>query len=342
MIRITKSWLVALVALALVGGAACDKGKGKDGSGGGAGGGVAGAAAVGDDLSLIPVDSEMVIGLNFGQLQQSALWKQYSPKFMDKVSGKLAEFKTACGFDPITSFKSITMGMKNLSDQPGAKPSGVFVARGLDKGKTLSCIDKYKAEAAKQGNEITVDGAVILVKEKNGDVTATMFVDDSTLVAVVGPNASEDAVKAAAKGGSTLKTSQTFVDMFSKINAGDSLWMVINGNSGLLDKAGALGAKPKAVFGSINITDGLALDARVRMGTPDEANSLVTMAKGQIDNPQVKQMFDKLDVSGDGPDVHITVSMSSQKLQSLVAMVGGLMGGLMSGGMGGGDTPPSP
>lgn len=323
MVRFTKSWLVAVVALGLVGATACKKSGTADH-----------ATSAGDDLSLIPVDSEMVIGLNFAQLQQSALWKQYSPKIMEQMSGKLAEFKTACGFDPMAAFKSMTIGMKNLSDKGGGKPDGVIVIHGPEKAKVMSCMEKYKGEAAKAGTDVTVDGDVILVKDKDGEQSALTFVNDTTLVGAIGAAGTKDGVKAVAKGGSALKTSPTFVDMYSKINTHDSLWLLINGNSGLLDKAAAAGVKPKAAFGSLNITDGLALDVRVRLSSNDEAASLATMAKGQTDNPQVKAMFDKLEVSNDGTDVHVTVSLSSQKLQTLIGMVGGMLGGLMGGGMG--------
>jgi len=125
--------------------------------------------------------------------------------------------------------------------------------------------------------------------------------------------------------------------MYSKINTGDSLWMLINGNSPALAKAGAMGVKPKAIFGSLNVTDGLTMDVRIRMGTPDEAKSFVSMAQGQIGNPQVKQMFDALDVTNDANDARISVKMSAAKLQALVGMVGGMMGGMLGGGGAGGS-----
>jgi hypothetical protein len=227
------------------------------------------------------------------------------------------------------------MGMKNLAPvagAPDAQPTGVLVVHGPEKAKVMPCIEKYKAEAAKQGADVTVDGDVILIKDNKGQTTALTFVDDTTVVGVVGPNATKDGVKAAAKGGSALKSSQTFIEMFSKLNSQDSLWIVINGNSGLLDKGAAVGVKPKAVFGSLNVTDGLALDGRVRFATPDDATSFVSMAKSQIDNPQVKSMFDKLDVTADSSDAHIVITLSSQKLQALVGMVGGMFGGMMGGG----------
>jgi hypothetical protein len=351
MVRIRTGLLVAVVALGL-GGAACKKGDDAAKAGSGdkaapgdkaAGGGkapgdkAAPATAVNDanasDLSLLPVDSEVVLGLNIGQLQQSALWKQFAPKFMDKVSGGLADFKAACGFDPLESIKSISVGMKGMGG--GSEPDGAVVIHGPDKGKVTACLNgKGKEEAEKNGTTLTIDGDVITMKDKKGTTTALTFVNDTTMLAVIGSKGTADGVKDAAKGTSALKSSATFVDMYSKINTQDSLWLLINGNSPALAKAGAMGVKPKAIFGSINLTDGLTVDMRMRMATPDEVKGFVSMTQGQINNPQVKQMFDTLDIAADGADAKITVKMSAAKLQQLVAMVGGMMGGMMGGGGG--------
>jgi hypothetical protein len=346
MVRFRNTWLVAVVALGL-GGAACkknddaktDKAGDKSGPAGDkAGGGGTISDSNGGDLSLLPVDSEMVIGLNIAQLQQSALWKQFSPKIMDKVAGNLAEFKADCGFDPLDAVKSIAIGMKNMGG--GGEPDGAIVIHGPDKAKILACVDKEKDKAKAKGTEMTVDGDVVLMKDKSGATSAFTFVNDSTMLGVIGSKGNAAGVKEAAKGGSALKSSQTFVDMYSKINTQDSLWMLINGNSPALAKASGMGIKPKAVFGSLNLTDGLTVDFRVRMSTPDEAKSLVGMMQGQVGNPQVKAMFDTLDITGDGADAKVSVKMSAQKLQALVAMVGGMMGGMMGGGGGGGMGAP--
>ena len=340
MVRTRIGWLVAVAALSL-GVGACkkkDEGKKTDQTGQTAPAGdktnpvtatpSAMNMAAGDDLSLLPADSEMVMGLNFAQLQQSALWKQFSPKLMDKMASGLAEFKAACGFDPLEAIKSVSLGMKGLG---GNSPDGSIVIHGLDKGKSMACIDKAKVEAAKKGSEITVDGDVFTVKDKDGQLTVWSFVNSDTLLGVVGPNASKDTLLAVAKGGSTLKSSQTFVDMYSKINTKDSMWLLVNGNAPFMAKAAQAGVKPKAVFGSINVTDGLTVDLRIRLGSADEATQLVNMAKGQTNNPQVKQMFDKLDVTADGADAKIAIAMSNAKLQQLIGMVGGMMGGGMGG-----------
>lgn len=341
----TRSFLIAAVALGL-GAGACKKKEEKKDTGAGQtaeqkvgenpvtkGAPSGGMIASADDLALLPADSEMVMGLNFAQLQQSALWKQFSPKLMEKAASNLAEFKALCGFDPMVEMKSVSLGMKGLG---GNTPDGAIVIHGLDKAKSLACIPKVKDEAAKKGTEFTVDGDVVLVKDKNGQTTAWTFVSGDTLLGVLGPSASKDAVVAAAKGGSALKTSPTFVEMYAKINTKDSLWLLINGNAPFMAKAAQAGVKPKAVFGSVNVTDGLTVDLRIRLASADEAKNLVNMMQGQINNPQVKQMFDKLDVTADGVDAKIAVGMSNQKLQQLIGMIGGMMGGMMGGGgMGG-------
>ena len=354
MVRFRKNYLVAVVALGL-GASACkknddaktdkasgdkvaDKGDMKAGDKSAdkpsmGGGGM--SDATGSDLSLLPVDSEIVMGLNINQLQQSALWKQFSPKLMDKMAGGLAGLKEKCGFDPLEAVKSVALGMKGFG---GGTPDGAIVIHGPDKAKVMACLDKAKPDAAAKGAEITIDGDVVLVKDKKGSTTAFTFVNDTTILGVIGTNGTKDGVLAAAKGASALKSSPTFVDMFSKINTQDSLWMLMNGNSPALAKMGAVGVKPKAIFGSINVTDGLTVDMRIRVATPAEASSFVDLMKTQINNPQVKAMVDKLDLSADGTDAKISVAMSSAKLQALISMAGSLMGGMM-GGMGGMGAP---
>ncbi len=339
----TRSFLVAVVALGLSASACKKKEEKKDTAAGdqskpgenpvtkpaAAGAMIQGA----EDLAMLPGDSELVLGLNFAQLQKSDLWKQFSPKLMEKAAGDLAEFKAMCGFDPFEKFKSVSIGLKNVD---GGKPDGAMVVHGLEKGQTLACLEKGKAEMAKKGTEVTVDGDVFLMKGKNGETMAWSFVGNDTMLGVIGAQGTKDGVIAAAKRTDGLKSSAKFVEMYSKINTGESLWFLVNGNAPFMAKASLPGAKPQAIFGSVNVTDGLTLDVRFRMATGDEAKAMVDMMKGQTNSAQVKQMFDKLDVGQDGNDAKLSVAMSQEKLKNLVQMFAGLMGGMMGagGGMG--------
>lgn len=350
MVRIRHGWLVAALALGFTVGACKKDGdkketpatgdktaeKPSDKSAEKPAGQTTGPIATNpnaDDLSLLPVDSEVVMGLNFAQLQTSALWKKFVEPQMMKgdTQQKLAEFKDKCGFDPMAAVKSLSIGIKGVGAD---KPDGVIVVHGTDKTKVLACLDKMKDEAAKDGSTIEKDGDVINIKNKHGDNFAFTYVSDDTLVAVMGTNANTAGVKAAASGNSALKTSPAFVDMYSKINTGDSLWMLMNGNSKAFDKAAALGFKPKAVFGSVNVTDGLTVDLRVRLDTPDQAVQIANMAKGQA--AQFVKMVDKLDIVADAADVKVSVAISNQKLEALIQNLAGMMMGGMGGGPSGG------
>jgi hypothetical protein len=330
MVRIRHVVVLGL-ALALV--AACSKDEKKTGNAPGdktaEKGAPSGSTVAVDDLTLLPLDSELVLGINFAQVQQSSLWKQFvEPKIMSGDSqAKLAEFKAKCNIDPMTSFKTVSVGLKGLG---GAKPDGAIVIHGIDKVKALACIDNNKAELTKDGGEVTRDGDLVMGKNKSGEQFAMMFVSDNTALITIGEKANADGVKEAAQGKSPLKTSPQFVDMYSKVKTSDSLWFLLNGNSKVFEKVAAMGIKPKAVFGSINVTDGLSLDMRMRMETPDAALQLANMGKAQLQ--QAAKMFDQVDVNADGSDVKFTIVLSNQKLQSLITSLGGMLGGL--GGMG--------
>ncbi len=344
----TRGWLVAGMALGLLGATACkkdDKGaasadKTTDKGATGDKAGISGQ--VGDDLSLLPVDSEAVVGINFGQVQQSALWKQFvAPKLATADLSGVQKFKALCGFDPLESLKSVSMGLKGLG---GDSPTGAIVIHGFDKAKSMACFDKEGvSDVEKDGSKVTIDGDVVMITDKSGKQIGFTFVNDTTALAVVGPDAAtKDGIKKVAAGGTALKTSPAFVEMYKKINSGDSLWMVIKGDAPFMSKAAIPGAKLKAAYGSLNITDGLTVNFRLRLGSPDEATQLVSMAKGQVDNPQAKQFFDKIEVAADGSDMKIDLAMSADKLKQLAAMVGGMMGGMMGGGMGGPGGPGGP
>jgi hypothetical protein len=354
MVRIRTAWFVAATAALALSASACkksDDAKKDDKSASKTTDNPSGTpAAPGDnksapqindanasDLALLPADSEIVIGINLAQLQQSALYKQYASKLMDKAQGSLGQIKEACGFDPIDAVKSIAIGMKGISGGAGQTPDGVIVIHGPDKAKVMACLnlDKAKASASAKGAELKVDGDVFTIKDKTGSTSAFTFTNDSTVVGTIGVKGTADGLKDTLKGVNGLKSSQTFVDMYSKINTQDSVWGLVNGNSSLLAKAGGLGIKPKAVFGSLNLTDGLTVDIRVRLSSPDEVKGLVGLAQGQINNAQVKAMFDQLEAVADVNDAKFTVKMSAAKLQALAGLVGQTMGAMM-GGMGGG------
>lgn len=313
MLRIRHGWFVAALAVAAVAGPACSKDKDKSASM--EGGGASAGAFSGDDLSLLPADADFVFGVNTAQILQSGLWKQFGAAALKGPSlGKLKEIQDKCGFDPVASVKKMTAGMRYTED----KPSGVVVVRGVDKDKGLACIDKMK----EPGAEVTRDGDLVFIKDRN--LTAVVsFVAGDTAVMVLGDQATAAGIKAVVAGNSGLKSTAWFEELYSKVKSNDSVWFVVNGKP--MERADSMiGSKPKAAAGSINITDGIALEGKIVLDSAEAATKVATELKSK--SQLVAAMVDKIDVTGDGSVVSYAVVVSNQKLQDMVKSFGASFG----------------
>ncbi len=275
-----------------------------------------------DDLSLLPVDSEMVGGLDFQALQSSTLWKQLVGPMMAKndVQKEMAEFQQQCGMDPMKVVTKMTFGLKGIG---AATVDGVIVMHGIDKTKAIACYDKL-VKSGKIGKEAKKDGDVLLFK-KNNNQAAFTFVDASTALFVLGANGTKDGIKTVAKGGSALKTSAAFVELYKKTNTSDTLWIIMNGSSKAFEAMASLGIKPKAVYGSLNVTKDLNLDVRVRMKSAGDATNLSNMMNTQV--KAAAGMVDKMNIVADGSDVRVQVLLSDAKLKALATQFGPMLGG---------------
>jgi len=325
MVRMRQRWSIVMLGIVVgVGLVACKKespgssgDKSSEASGGPGGG----------DLALLPADSEVVFGVNFTQMQQSGIWKQFVEPKLAAGRGQrmMGEFKTRCGADPLKMVSSITVGGKDFSTD---KPSLVIVGHGVDKAKILECLDKSKDEITKDGGQITRDGELVLFKDDHGDTGALTFPNDSTGVFVVGSNGTAAGIKSVLAGTASLKSSAPFLEMYKKVNTTDSVWGLASGK--VMDNM-PLDLKATAAYGSLNLTDGLAVDMRVRFDKPESAAQAATMANAQV--KQAAQYVDKAEVTADGNELHASASLSGQKLTQMLPLLSMVAGGLP--GMGG-------
>ena len=269
-----------------------------------------------DDLALLPVDSELVVGVHFGQLKQSGAWQTHVAPLLAKDPPGLHEMKALCGFDPLETIDRIALGIKGLD---GDAPAGAIVVHGLDRTKAKTCFDNELGDAEKQGAKVTIAGDVVLVATGATRVGFT-FVDEVTALVVLGADASTaDGVKAIAKGTGTLRTSPAFVELYDKISHDDSVWGIANGNASAFQRLG-LPFKLRALFGSMNVTDGITVDLRVRTTSADEASAAVAQLQPYLG--QMRGMVDSVALTADGADMKLAVGLSKEKLQQLLMMVG--------------------
>jgi hypothetical protein len=285
---------------------------------------------IADPLGFLPIDSEIVLGLDVEQLRKSPFWVPAAAKLSTAGGNDLAAFKMACGTDPMATVRSITMGIKNLS----ATPDGVMVVSGLDRAALMACMEKAPKTTTTIQNGIVVitstsaPGAGGLGAPAGGaqSTVAFAFVDASTVVGVMGPSASREHLRAVLAAGAPLRSSPAFTEIVKHTDLAASGWMMLNGSSKVFDQAaGALGTRPKAAFGSINVTNGVSMDMRLRLEDAAHATQLAPMIGGQVG--MARAMFTKLDITTDDVDLVMSLAMTDAQLTQLLQLAGVTLNG---------------
>lgn len=279
------------------------------------------------DLALLPADSDAVIGLNFAQLRQSQIWQTYVAPTLVSAEG-FSEFETLCGFNPIESLGSISLGVRSLG---GDNQSAVVIMHGFDRAKARSCFDrKGIAEVEKAGAKVTIDGDVVLISNKaQADRVAVTFIDDTTALVIIGPDAAtKESVQRIAAGNGGVQASTEFAEALQVVNTDDSLWVMVADTSKIVTSINAergSGASTKlgTLYLSLNVTDSLAFDAGMRLGSPEAVAAVVAEIQQKMSEDglakQVRHYFDQLDVMADGTDLIISMSVGGSQLLPLLS-----------------------
>ncbi len=284
-------------------------------------GGVDYSATLADPVGFLPIDSEVVLSLDAEQLRRSPVWPMLETKLLAAAGRDLMRFKTVCGFDPVSSVRGITIGIKNLKQDT---PDGILVVSGLDRVRLTDCMAKVRKDGD-TAVQVAADGTVTIAAEgAGGSPVVFRFVDDSTVVAMIGPATTSASFAAVLASAAPLRKSPAFAELVGRINLEAALWTVINGNSTVFEQVAALGVKPKAIVGFVNLTTGMDASVRVRLSSAQEAQQLTTMAQGQLGIAQ--GFFDKLEVTADGADVAVLAVMTGAQLQSMLSLVNGMLG----------------
>jgi hypothetical protein len=146
---------------------------------------------------------------------------------------------------------------------------------------------------------------------------------------VLGPDAAtKESVARIAAGGGTLATSSKYVETLQYVNTDDSLWFMLAEGSPILTMinlgiAQYTPAKLGTVYAALNMTDSLAIDAGIGLGTPQEVAALVQLVQERLADPRVHakfaESFDQLDVAADGRDLIVSIAISGDQVAKLMA-----------------------
>lgn len=301
------------VCSVLIGFGGCKKEEGT------AAGGKGGTSAAGNkDLDVVPVDSDVVLSIDLAQAQKSAVFREFALPAITKSEDAqkfLATLKTKCNIDPMVSASRLTAGIK-IVDNDNADFVGVL--HGIEKSKAIPCIDQMKEELAAQQIQAVKDGDVVTLKNDRGAFAFT-FTGDTTAVIVSGPKASKERVLEVAQGKSALKTSKEFGDMYGKLNTGHTVWFLVRGDTEAIAKnLEKLNVRSKAIFGTVNLTDGLEVRGQMRVETEEQATNVVDLMKSQTG--MFANMATKLEIDRDKNDVRTTIVMTQEQLKSVAGL----------------------
>jgi RNA polymerase sigma factor (sigma-70 family) len=287
--------------------------------------------AVGD-LGYLPANADVVFGIDMARIQSSALWQQMVAPRLANASG-LHEFVTACGFDPIASLTTVSIGVTGLGSEPhtpGVAQAATLVIHGFDKAKAMACLTGVGATAMQSaGFQVTVDGGLVIVTHPDASDlrVGISFIDPSTAVVVIGEVASpKAAIEQVAAGNSGLQASPAFADLFADIDSDDPLWFVVGPTSPVWGHindsiASFTSIRAQAAYGSIDVSGSLAVQAGLRLASPAQVTQLVTGLQSVINQVATQgstvSYFDQLDVNADGNDVIIGFAANAMQLANV-------------------------
>ena len=331
----------AALALALAG---CEKKK-EEGTGGEAAGGSAesggSASAPGAKASpaavaatmgakgfaVFPADSGMLVGINFQSVRKSGLWSKYKGMVEKQIAGEMAEFKEACGIDPLTQLESAIVAANPSTD------SAVVVVKGINRSALTEC-GKKLAEADGKKIEVTDEGNLSNYKV-DGESIWVAWIDDKTMV--MAPEKDKDYLAARVAGTDGLADGSKLMAMLKSVDTGASVYIV--GDVAAMGPGAAAMPGAEGMFASIKLTDGLAVDAGLRFGSAEGAKGMTDMANQQMKAmkgslpPPFQKLIDKASIKTVDKDMVVQISLSGSELEEVGKAAEGMMGAL--GGFGG-------
>jgi hypothetical protein len=274
-----------------------------------------------DELGFLPIDAEIVGGVDMMSLRRSQLWQKFEPMFVSALGPDLANFRNACGFDPLKTIERITIALK---ERAGSQYTGVIVVRGVDTSRVRECL---ATEVQKNGGKAVTDRGVVLVTQPSspGTTMAVGVVGASTMVVQVDAVTTVESLNGVLAGGAPLRKSGAFMSLQARREPGASMWFMANGNSKAFDQMKQMGMAPKSLDGTLTVTDKFAGVLRMTMGNASEASRM----QAELDKIKapISAMVEKFETRANGDLVAVEAVITEQQLRSMLQMLGGAMGG---------------
>jgi hypothetical protein len=263
-----------------------------------------------DPLAYLPADSELVAVIDVRTLRDSVAWQRLEQAMLAKAGSVVDQLRSTCEIDPLARLRRISLGLRDLD---AARPRGVIVARGIDRTAMMGCV--------RPGAGITVERGFVTVAaaDAEGERAVFTFVDETTLVMLIEPEASTVDLDDAIRAGSPLRIVSAVREVLATVRTRDPLWFAVVGAPSTLGKLALLGSTPRAMFGSLRLGHGAEAELRLRLGTPDEATNMASLIQGQIG--AATAMFEELAVTAEELDFVLRMKLTPSQLDSMIPLI---------------------
>jgi len=294
----------------------------------------AAVATASSDASMyahFPAKTEAVVHIDVANFTKSQIWKQFSPLLMAKAGTKYNEFKTACGFDPVTAIQSIYIGIDSASKEPS------LIVKGVTRAQAEKCMVAF---AKKEDKKITItnDGAFMTVTPTKTKITTTTGKtvsieenDVSMIIAWKGDLAIAGKDKAAVTqqlaGTMGLDTNPLFTAMASKLNGAATITVATAFAKGskMAQKLVMIGS-PTGLHLSVSITDAISFDVGMQFANEKAATTSLGTIKGFLGMVKgnagaAAPMIEKLEMAVAGAELSMKLGISPTDLQMMLPML---------------------
>jgi hypothetical protein len=285
-----------------------------------------------EGLDALPADVRVVVGANVPALAASPLVKDAFARMLGRdqaMAARLGELQTRCKLDPGKDLESVLVGLLGSTSSRDV----VLVAKGkLDETAIVACVEATLTEKGGKLEKKT-DGALSVYVAHNpqgsGDIAFGFGAPGVILLAD-----SEELLHTARDAASPkLKSNKDFVAMLAETDTRAALWGVglvaPDVGRGIVDAASGKVKKPaQAMWGSVDLSTGLALELVVKMDADADAKGLAEVVQKQLGQYAIVAqayalgpIVNKIKTETRGPLFVVTLALDAGELAKLQTLL---------------------
>jgi hypothetical protein len=286
-------------------------------------------------LDAVPGESRAVVSANVAALRTSWLVDRAVAQMLRRDPGlkeRIDELVRACKFDPARDLDSFLIGIGGRAPGRETEEAVMVVSGAFQEAELASCVGQ---SAATQGTSFTsqrADGRTFYrVGERSGRQDSVWFTVSGPRTVVIAT--SSEWLARALSPGKSVRDVPAMAALLEKVDQTAGIWAIGQVDeqvgAGLVELAGgAVKTPPRAMFGHGRLARGIELELGVMMASEQEANSLVSLMKGQLSLGALAAqryglgtLIQKLGVDSEAETVYLRLALSEDEVRRVLSQI---------------------